>query len=405
MAHLHLDPFGGLAGDMFVAAGLDAGLVERASLEALLSRLGLGAVRIVEKSVQRQGISGVQIRFEVESDEAASCSRNLSDILDLLDDSGLPSDVSTGASEMFRTLGAVEAEIHDSSLADVHFHECGSVDSILDFVSAAAIVEQSDAGWSVGPVSVGGGEVDTEHGLLPVPAPATAELLEGFRVVRRNREAELVTPTGACILRHLADTGRITAMPPGALSSTGYGAGNREVEGLANIARILVLDANSADEAGSTEHEIVCRIACDIDDMNPELFEAVGDRLLDLGALDVTRVPVHMKKGRNGLRLSVTTRPEDRERMIRLLFQETTTFGVRISHCERRTLPRDTMIVQTEYGEVEVKVGYLDGEPHTVAPEYERCRELAASESVPIRRVYDVAKAAALERLGRTGEV
>lgn len=404
MAHVHLDPFGGLAGDMFVAAALDAGLVDKQTLEDLLTGLGLGRIEIVDRTVQRRGISALHIRFEVENGSADSGSRSLSDILDLLDGDGLPSEVAEEASAMFTTLGSVEAAIHDIPLADVHFHEVGAVDSILDFVSAAAIIRASDAQWSVGPVSVGSGEVETEHGMLPVPAPATGELLRGFHLVPRTIHAELVTPTGACILRHLDDSGRIVPIPPGVLRGTGYGAGSRQLEELANVVRVLSLETDVAGRVGSPRHEVVCRISCDIDDMNPELFSDVEERLLAAGALDVTKLALQMKKGRIGIRLSVTIRPEDQEEMVRHLFRETTTLGVRVERCERRTLDRRSATVMTPYGEVEVKVGYLDGAPCTVAPEYDSCRELAARTELPVRLIYDAAKAAALEEFARSGE-
>lgn len=404
MNHVHVDPFGGLAGDMFVAAALDAGLVDRQSLEELLNGVGLGRIGIVERTVQRRGISALHVRFEVGNSSSNAGSRNLSEILDLLDGDGLPSEVAEEASAMFRTLGSVEAAVHDVPLADVHFHEVGAVDSILDFVSAAAIIRAADAQWSIGPVSVGSGEVETEHGLLPVPAPATAELLRGFHLVPRSVRAELVTPTGACILRHLDDRGRIVPRPPGVLKDIGYGAGSRQLEQLPNVVRLLSLETDAADRAGSPQHEIVCRLSSDIDDMNPELFGQVEERLLAEGALDVTRVPVHMKKGRNGIRLSVTIRPNDQEEMIRHLFRETTTLGVRVEHCERRTLDRRSATVWTPYGEVEVKVGYLDGAPCTVAPEYESCRDLATRAELPVRGIYDAAKSAAVEQFGQFGE-
>ncbi|MFU8802700.1 MAG: LarC family nickel insertion protein, partial [Bradymonadaceae bacterium] len=242
--HIHLDLLGGLAGDMFLAGAIDAGLVEVAALEKALGTLGLGDnIRIVSEKVIRGAIEGTHIHFEGWDPSAEADHRHLSTILGMLDESGLSDTVRDRAKELFCVLGEAESSIHGIPLERVHFHEVGAVDSLLDFVSAAWIMETVKSSWSTSVVPMGKGTIETDHGTIPVPAPATARLLEGMKMVQRDVEAELVTPTGAAILCGLK------AAPmhaPGTLSKTGYGCGTRNMKRLSNVVRFVVFD-----EAGS----------------------------------------------------------------------------------------------------------------------------------------------------------
>ena len=394
MMHIHIDPLGGIAGDMFLAAALAGDLVRQSDLEDALGTLGVGPIRIVTERVRRGGFTGTHVRFEGWREEEERHHRHLSTITRMLEASGLPERVRTRATSMFTMLGEVEAGVHGVPLEKIHFHECGALDSIFDFVCAAWIIENAEATWSMAPISIGQGTRMTDHGTVPIPVPATAELLRGLDVVPRDVEAELVTPTGATILRTLRGLDRYAARPAGRVRGVAYGAGTREFDGLANVLRFLFIDPASEREADETSDRVV-RLACEIDDMNPEVLAYVEGRLLQASALDVVREAVLMKKGRHGTRLSVLCLPEDRDRMIDLAFRETTTFGLRLETLERVKLVRRLVEVPTRFGTVQVKVGSWQGQPLKASPEYEDCARRAAEADVPLRDVYEAAQQAA----------
>ena len=391
--HIHIDPLGGLAGDMFLAAALDADLLDPQELEAVLHSLGVGPVRILAKEVQRGAIMATHVHFEGWNEEEEKDHRHLSVILDMIGASDLPEPVAERAKGMFRRLGEVEAGIHGIPMEKVHFHECGALDSIFDFVSAAWVIEKTEASWSAAPVSVGEGTIQTDHGTIPLPAPASAELLEGLPVAPRAVDAELVTPTGAAILRTLKEAGRLKERPAGTIQRVGYGAGTRDFSELPNVVRFLVMDASTADEEEGMDR--VSRLVCEIDDMQPELMAYVEQRLLSAGALDVVREAVSMKKGRQGTRLAVLARPKDRDALVELIFRETTTFGLRMETVRRRKLRRRITEVETPYGTVQVKIGLWKGAALKAVPEYEACAQRAEETGVPLRTVYEAAQQAA----------
>lgn len=399
---MHIDPLGGLAGDMFLAAALASGLVEKDDLEAALRTLGVGPVNIVAEQVKRGAFTGTHIHFEGWREEEEGTHRTLSAIIEMLEASGLPDPVCERAVSMFSVLGEVEAGVHGVPLETVHFHECGALDSIFDFVCAAWIVEEADVTWSVAPISIGRGSRTTDHGTVPLPVPATARLLQGADVVPRDVEAELVTPTGATILHTLQHAGRLVARPAGRVQSVACGAGTRDLAALPNLVRFFVIDPSPGASADGTADR-VGRLTCEIDDMNPELVAHAEERLFQAGALDVVREPVLMKKGRQGVRLSVLCRPGDRDRMAELLFRETTTFGLRLDTVERVKLARRRVEVRTRFGAVRVKVGYWEGKPLKAAPEYEDCAQRAAEAAVPLRAVYEAAQQEALSVIGDEG--
>jgi uncharacterized protein (TIGR00299 family) protein len=400
MKHIHIDLLGGIAGDMFLAASIDAGLVDVPKLEEALSSLGVGEIRVVTERVRRGAISGTHVRFEGWDPAEERDHRHLSSILEMIADSGLAERVKARASQMFQTLGESESKVHDIPLETVHFHECGALDSIFDFVSAAFIIEsvgggQTSATWSAGVIPTGSGTVETDHGTVPIPVPATADILEGFELVARPVQAELVTPTGATILKTLRLLNPAFERPQATVRAIGYGAGTRELDAFSNVVRFMVMETEEAtkDDTAPDENtsDVVAQLVCEIDDMNPELFSAVEARLFDKGALDVVREPVLMKKGRQGTRLSVLCPLETRDQLSEVLFRETTTFGVRVSEIERRKLARKLIEVELEGGTVRVKVGYLDGQPIKAAPEYEDCVRLAGESGQAVRDVYEQA--------------
>jgi uncharacterized protein (TIGR00299 family) protein len=390
--HVHLDMLGGLAGDMFLAASLDADLCDRDAIETALQSLGLGDVRIVSEEAMRGAIAGTHVHFEGWDPEAESDHRHLSAILEMLERSDLPDEVADRAASMFRTLGEAESSIHDLPLEEVHFHECGALDSIFDFVSAAWILETSEASWSIGEVPIGSGTVETDHGTIPAPVPATVRLLEGFETVSRPVGTELVTPTGATILNELREISPDLERPDGTLQTSGWGAGTRQLEELSNVVRATIFETR--DEATASESDTVHRVVTEIDDMNPEHLAEVDDRLFEAGALDVVREPVMMKKGRQGTRLSVLTPLGEIDDVLDALFESTTTFGVRLETVERRKLARALETIETEYGDVSVKVGRRRGEVVQVSPEHDDCVRLADAEGVSVDEIHRAAMAA-----------
>jgi uncharacterized protein (TIGR00299 family) protein len=393
MKHIHIDLLGGIAGDMFLAAAIDADLVDIPELERALSSLGVGEIRVVSERVRRGAISGTHVRFEGWDPAQESDHRHLSTILEMLDDSGLSEGVKARARQMFQTLGESESKVHDIPLETVHFHECGALDSIFDFVSAAFIIETA-ASWSAGAIPTGSGTVETDHGTVPVPVPATADILKGFELIARPVQAELVTPTGATILKTLGLISPGLERPRATVRAIGYGAGTRELDEFSNVVRFLVMETNETTASSRATRDVVAKLTCEIDDMNPELFSAVEAKLFDEGALDVVREPVLMKKGRQGTRLSVLCAPEARDLLADVLFRHTTTFGVRVSEVERVKLARELVEVTIDGGTVRVKVGYLGGEAIKAAPEYEDCVRLAKQTGRAVRDVYEEARAA-----------
>lgn len=396
--HIHLDPLGGIAGDMFLAAAIDGDLVDIPALETTLESLGVGSVRIKTKKVCRGAIVGTHVSFKGWDSAAESDHRHLSTILDMLESSSLSPAVRKRAQSMFQTLGKVEGAIHGIPVEKVHFHECGALDSIFDFVSAAWIIENVEATWSIAPVSVGRGTVETAHGTIPVPVPAAAQLLKGFELAPRQESAELVTPTGATILSTLRNGQTKTSRPPGAVRQISYGAGSRTLENLSNVVRFFITETASSH---SSESDVVVRLSCEIDDMTPELLAHTENLLLEAGALDVVREPVLMKKGRQGIRLSVLCPPAQQDKFTDLILRETTTFGLRQETLPRVKLSRRLQTVETVYGAVQVKVGSWKGQPLKAVPEYEDCAQLAASSKEPVRKIYQAAKQKAAELLER----
>ncbi len=385
--HIHIDLVGGLAGDMFLAAAIDAGLVEPHEAQEVLQKVGLGPVEVIIERVVRGAIEGTHIRFEGWDESKNADHRHLSTIRTMLGESDLDEGVRERALEMFDILGRAESEVHGIPMERVHFHEVGAVDSILDFVAAAWIIEKVQATWSMGEIPVGTGTIETAHGTIPVPAPATARVLEGQKVVYRDVENEFVTPTGATILATVAD---LIGPRRGRIATSGFGCGTREVEGISNVVRLVVL-AQDEQKTGAERDEVI-RLVCEIDDQSPEILAYAGQKLMDLGALDVVREAVQMKKGRLGTRLNVLCAAEKEEELVEAIFSETTTLGIRREKLERWTLRRSTRRVETSFGSVGVKIAWWKGEVLKISPEFEDCAALATEANVPVRAVFEAAR-------------
>lgn len=377
----YFDCFSGASGDMILGALLGAGC-DRAALEEGLRRLPVSGWKLAVEKVQRKGISATRVSVETAEQQAH---RSLATILDLIARAGLPAGVQSRASEVFRRLGEAEARIHDVPVEKIHFHEVGAVDAIVDIVGASLGFELLGIERAIcSALNVGGGLVRAAHGVLPVPAPATADLLRGAPTYSDGIERELVTPTGAAILTTLA--AEFGPQPKMRVAAVGYGAGASELAEQANVLRLFVGEAAAAREAVAWDEEIAV-IEANLDDMNPQIYGYFAEKALEAGALDVFSAPVQMKKGRPGTLLTVLCRQEGIEAMIGLLFSETTTIGVRSHTARRRILARESVTVSTSFGAVRMKLARANGRVLNAAPEYEDCRRIAAEKNVPLRQV------------------
>ena len=318
-------------------------------------------------------------------------SRHLADIFKLLDDSSLNSDVRDTVKRVFDRLAAAEAKVHNTTKAKVHLHEVSGIDSIVDIVGSVIGLAhlEVDAVYA-SPLSLGRGFVRCAHGLMPVPVPGTMELLHGVPIQQTDIPKELVTPTGAALITTLSQ--EFGVMPQMRLDRVGYGAGTRDLEQRPNLLR-LCLGEKTSDTGLKTTHthaetDSVEIIETNVDDMSPEITGYVTSQLFEHGALDVFLTPTFMKKGRPATQITVLSPTEDRDKLIKLLLTETTTFGVRLSSADRVKLRRDFMQVETQWGAIQAKCGYLNGALIKTIPEYEDCKRLAEQNNVPLQQVY-----------------
>jgi uncharacterized protein (TIGR00299 family) protein len=369
---------------MFLAALLDAGLEPKVLLNEL-KKAALGFYEFKRTRAVRGGIAGTRVEIVA---PPAQPERKLGEIETLLKSSGLAESVKERAVKIFTRLAEVEGRLHNKPAGEVHFHEVGAVDALVDVVGACLGLDILGISELVcSPLNVGGGRAPAEHGSLPVPAPATAELLKGIPIYSTGVEAELVTPTGAVLVSTLASSfGPLPAMK---VERIGYGAGEKEVPGQPNIARLFLGERAERVSAqpGAEGDELVSVIEANLDDMSPQLYGYLVEQALAAGALDVTCSPVQMKKNRPGFTVTLLARTERADSLAQLLFEQTTTIGVRIYETRRKVLERDLASVETPYGSVRIKVAKRDGKVLNVAPEYEDCRRLAAEKSVPLKQV------------------
>ena len=377
----YLDCFSGVAGDMLLGALIDAGL-DADALRAEIAKLGLEGVEIQAVKTVRRGIAGVDVKVVTGHDHAH---RHLSTIERIIDGSAISDAAKQTAKTIFRRLGEAEAAIHGVPIEKVHFHEVGAIDAIVDICGAAIGLELLGVEkLHCSPLNLGSGTVKAAHGVMPVPAPATAALVKGLPTYSDGPAVELTTPTGAAIVSTLCQS--FGPMPAMSIEAIGYGAGDKDFPDRANMVRLVIGESSQAPEA--TE---ILVIEANVDDMSPEWAGYARGRLLDEGALDVTLTPAYMKKDRPGYVLSVLAKPEDRDRLADVLFAETTTIGIRYASAWRRVLERSSTEVQTEYGAVRVKVASEAGKVRNFAPEYEDCRRLAQERKVPLKAVWHAA--------------
>jgi uncharacterized protein (TIGR00299 family) protein len=380
----YFDCFSGISGDMTLGALVDAGCTADL-LRSELQALKVSGWELSTEKVWKNGMSATYVRVKTGDQQKH---RSLSTILEILKSSPLAAPVRERASAIFQKLGEAEAHVHDAPIEKVHFHEVGAVDAIVDIVGAcigfhALGIER----FACSPLNIGGGTAKMAHGVLPVPAPATARLLQGAPTYSNGVQRELVTPTGAAIVATLCDS--FGSQPPMTVSAIGYGAGTADLEGQPNVVRIMIGEA-AAKSAAALDEEISI-IEANLDDMNPQIYGYVLEKALSAGALDVYTTALQMKKNRPGTLLTILCRPEDSSKLMSLIFAETTTLGVRTHRAQRRVLPREWVSVSTAYGDVRIKLSRSNGHILHAAPEYDDCRKLAVEKQVPLQQVINEA--------------
>ena len=403
----YLDCFSGISGDMFLASLIDAGVPPKL-FEETVAAVNIGAHLEISR-VNRSGISATKVDVMVNGEkdsprqtqvEAATSpehshthshhhehhhSRGLSEIREIIRQAAITDSAKTTAIAIFEKLGHAESKIHNLPIEQIHFHEVGAADALVDIVCAAVGTEALAVDEIIcSPLNVGGGTVECAHGTFPLPAPATIELLKGAVVYSSGLQAELVTPTGAAIVAALAK--RFSAFPEMKIEKTGYGAGTRDFPGHANVLRITTGEALPR-LAATTSQETIGVLEANLDDLNPQVFGYVMDRLHEAGALDVFATPVQMKKNRPGTLLTILAKPEDAAKLSEIVFAETTTLGVRRRQETRQVLARNWNTVSTRFGDVRIKIASLNGTVTSYAPEYEDCRRIAAEHRVPLKLV------------------
>lgn len=402
---LYFDCFAGVSGDMIIGALLDLG-VDLETLKSQIESLGLSGYEITVDAVQRSGIAAA--KFTVSVNEAEQPKRTLADIRGLIERARLGGQIELRAVRAFELLAEAEARVHGTTADRVHFHEVGAVDSIIDTVGAMIGFEILGIDrFFASALRVGNGLVQSRHGQLPIPAPATAQLLRGVPIYAGEIAGEFVTPTGAAIVSTLCES--FGPMPAMTIDRIGYGAGSRDPEGFPNALRLVLGERTGGPEARLSDkeplritrvgEEQVVVIETNIDDMNPQAYAFVMERAFALGALDVFLSPVHMKKDRPGILLTVLSTPADAEPLMDMLLGETTTLGVRYYNANRRTLDRAVESIATEFGVVRVKLARDGGRTLHFQPEYEDCKRLAEQARVSLLEVQDAARTAYRERL------
>ncbi len=383
MTLAYFDCFSGISGDMILGALVDAGV----SIEALrseLAKLDLPGYTINAEKVKRSGFAATKVHVLL--DEKRQPARHLSDIRKIVETSGLSTSIKEKSMKIFERLAEAEAAVHGTTPDNVHFHEVGAVDAIVDIVGSVAGLNMLGISTIAGsPINLGSGTIKSAHGTLPVPAPATAELLKGIPSYGSLIPFELTTPTGASILGTLSAS--FGPMPQMKINSIAHGAGGREIPGQPNVLRLMIGDPVTA---YSEDASVV--IETNIDDMNPQVYDYLIEKLMQQGAQDVYLTPIIMKKGRPAILLSVLTDKTKTEVMLDTIFRETTSIGVRILEVGRKKLTREIKEVDTIYGKIRMKISSRGNEILTATPEYDDCRRIAEEKQVPLKTVMEEAK-------------
>jgi hypothetical protein len=382
MRTAYFDCFSGISGDMTLGALIDAGLSLK-ELKSYLSKLPIDNYDITAKKVKKNGISATKADVIVKGKQKE---RRLPDIKKIINNSRLDKPIKEKAISIFERLAKAEAKVHRTSINNVHFHEVGAVDAIVDIVGAVICLRLLGIeNISASPINTGTGFIKSAHGILPVPGPATAELLKGIPVYSTNTKMELTTPTGAAIISTLSkDFG---PMPEMDIKSIGYGAGTFNSPDMPNLLRIFIGEMKNP-----AKDENTILLETNIDDMNPQLYEYVMDKLFASGALDVYLTPIIMKKGRPATMLSVLSNKDDAEALSNIIFRETTSIGLRAQEIGRIKVEREIKEIKTKYGKVRVKIAFDDKEILGINPEYEDCKRIAIKKNISLKNVIEEIK-------------
>lgn len=379
MKTAYFDCFSGISGNMTLGALVDAGCPVDV-LKGKLRGLRLPGWEMTAEKVWKNGMAATYVQVETED---AQTHRSLATILGIIEKSELSASVKGHAGAIFRNLGHAEAAVHDVPVEKIHFHEVGALDAMVDIVGACVGFEELGfESFACSALNVGGGTAKMAHGVLPVPAPATARLLMGKPTYSNGVQKELVTPTGAAIVATLCDS--FGPQPAMKVSAIGYGAGTADLQGQPNVLRLMAGEV----EQGIPSHDGTIRVLeANLDDMNPQIFGYLMEKALAAGALDVFGTPVQMKKNRPGTLVTILCKPEDQGKFREMLFAETTTLGVRSHLVERHALAREFLKVSTAFGDVRMKVSRNSGRVQHVSPEFDDCRKLAEENNVPLHEV------------------
>jgi uncharacterized protein (TIGR00299 family) protein len=381
MKVLCYDCFSGISGDMNLGAMIDLGIDEK-FLEKELEKLNLKGWKLEVEKAQRHGIGGTMVTVRQTRHEHHH--RHLSDIKIIIEESSLDEKIKKLSMRIFMKLAVAEASIHGIPVEEVHFHEVGAVDSIIDIVGAAISFNALGADEVyVTAIELGGGTVKCEHGLLPVPTPATAEILKNIPVRLNGVDFEATTPTGAAILSALGN--KFNSRIPIKIERTGYGVGHKDHPEVPNLLRVFIGETTDEVETG---HDAVL-IECNIDDMNPEFYEHIAGRLFSEGAADVYLTNIIMKKGRPGIILSTICETDKAARLKEVIFTETTTLGVRSISFRKDTLAREFQTIETQFGPVKFKRSLYNGKEVSCKPESDECMRIARETGLPLKQVYD----------------
>ena len=388
---VYFDCFCGISGDMILGALVSLG-VNLKEIQQGLKLLGVKGYTLNSRQIKRNGFVGTKVNVTLHKSSLKNYdARTFNDIKIIIDNSDLPKSVKFNSIEIFRRIGNAEAKVHGTTISKVHFHEVGAVDSIVDIVGSSLAIHLLGADVIVSsPINTGEGFVKCEHGTLPVPAPATLELLKDIPCYSSGIKKELTTPTGAAFIGCFAE--KFESLPNVSVLNTGYGAGDHELKELPNLLRVVLGKVEGCD--GSQTMKV---IESNIDDMNPEFYDHVMELLFKAGAIDVFFSPVHMKKNRPGIIISVITTMDCFDSLIRVLLEETSTLGVRYYDINRITLQRTQKLIRTTLGNIRVKIGGVEESTRNISPEYEDCRKIALEKGIPIKRVYDEALMVALK--------
>jgi uncharacterized protein (TIGR00299 family) protein len=375
----YLDCFSGVSGDMFLGALLDAGLPLE-ELERAIRTLSLEGYNLKALRQEKNHLSGT--RFEVTVEKEKQVSRTFADIKDIIQASRLSQHVKARSIEVFESIAVEEGKIHHCPPEEVHFHEVGATDSIIDIVGTVFGIEHLGiAALYASAVPLGSGFAETRHGRIPIPAPATVALLKGIPVYDSGLKQEIVTPTGAALLKSLvAHFGHMPAM---VVDAVGYGVGTRDLPDRPNLLRIMV-----GREQTEAQTETVVILEANLDDTNPEWFGFLMDRLFEAGALDVVFCPIQMKKNRPGVLIQVMGKPHQRDTFVDILFKESPTLGVRFRYSQRKVLERSSLEIDSPWGKMRVKKVLRPDGSFDIMPEYEACRKIAQETGVPLKEIY-----------------